>query len=319
MIGVEVKLELINEHHALLKRLPTHHFKVDDIRKELHNIESGTRGEDRLLRKLSELYLSKEFHILSDVRLQLNNWRVQIDCLVLTDRGCIILESKNISDNLYFEDNTEEFYKVDKEGREISYPNPYYQLMKHIRFLKELLKSKYPEMKITGAVVLTAKNCRIRSKPAHYPIYKLESIIERIVHLYNQPSSLQLTNHQFKSLVHMIKTKQTSFNFPPLCEYYRIPPTDLIRGVECESCGKLGMKRIGKTWTCPFCQQNSRTAHRQAVSEYFWLVNKEMRNKDFRQFCQVDSVYVASRILSKMELQIHRAGSRTFYTQKDRL
>jgi len=308
---------LVKKQYALLKRLRAPHIKEGDIRKDIHQIESGVRGENRLIEKLNELRLPGAYRVFSDMGLQANEWKVQIDCLVVTDRCCIVLESKNISDDLYFNEDSDEFYKVDRTGREAFYRNPYYQLMRHIRFMKEFFQLlNIPEMTVTGAVVLTAKSCRIRQKPAHYPIFKLESIIEKILHMYDLPSSLLLSEEQLDSIERMIWKKQSTFIHRPLCESYQISPNELIRGVECPGCGTLGMKRTGKTWTCTKCNHRSRDAHKHAVQEYFWLVSKEMRNKDFRVFCQVDSVYAASRMLNSMDLQIHRAGPKTFYTQK---
>ncbi|WP_185907848.1 nuclease-related domain-containing protein [Psychrobacillus soli] len=308
---------MVKKQYALLKRLRASHIKEEDIRKDIHQIESGVRGENRLLQKLKELRLPGSYRIFSDVGLQSGEWKVQIDCLIVTDRCCIVLESKNISDDLYFNEDADEFYKVDRNGNEIAYRNPYFQLLKHIRFMKEFFRLlNLPQMNVTGAVVLTAKSCRIRQKPAHYPIFKLESIIEKIIHMYELPSSFQLSSEQLDFVEKMIWKKQSAFIHRPLCESYHISPNELIRGVECPNCSTLGMKRTGKTWTCIKCDQRSRDAHKNAVQEYFWLVSKEIRNKDFRVFCQVDSVYAASRMLNSMDLQVHRAGPKTFYTQK---
>lgn len=316
IFGREVKF-LVRRQLALLKRLRTPHLKEEEIRQDIHQIESGVRGENRLLQKLNELRLPGSYQIFPDVRLQSGEWKVQIDCLIVTDRCCIVLESKNISDDLYFNEGSDEFYKVDRNGREIVYRNPYFQLMKHIRFMKEFFRLlNFPEMNVTGAVVLTAKSCRIRQKPANYPIFKLESIIEKILQMYDLPSSLRLSREQLNFVEQMIWKKQSTFIPRPLCENYHISPNELVFGVECPNCSTLGMKRTGKTWTCTKCKHSSREAHKNAVQEYFWLVSKEMRNKDFRVFCQVDSIYAASRMLSGMDLQIHRAGPKTFYTEK---
>ena len=122
-------------HFALLKRLPDGSGMVDFIREEIRKREAGVRGEDRLAGRLNELRLEGEFRIFSDVCLELDDWKVQIDCLVVTDRCCIVLESKNISGRLYFDEDRDEFYK-EENGTETPISNPYFQLMRHIRFMK---------------------------------------------------------------------------------------------------------------------------------------------------------------------------------------
>ena len=302
-------------HIALLKRLPVDHTEVYFIRGEIRKMEAGERGENRLLIKLAELRLPGPYKVFSDVRLHDGEWKVQIDCLVVTDRCCIVLESKNISGNLYFNDDLEQFYK-EEDGIKNSFSNPYYQLLRHIRFMKEFLRTISPQMKVTGAVILTAKSCRIREKPTHYPIYKLESMIEKVIQMYGSCPSIPISESMFLEIEKLILKKQSTFTYKPLCEHYRISPMDLIRGVECPSCGLLGMKRTGKTWTCTSCYKKSRDAHKRAAQDYFLLVNNKMSNKDFRTFCKVNSVYVASRMLNTMGLHVHKAGPKTFYTQR---
>ena len=113
--------------------------------------------------------MSGPYKVYSDIRLHLGEWKVQIDCLVLTDRCCIVIESKNMSGDLYFESDSEEFYKVNQDGEEIPYPNPYYQLLRHIRFMKEFLHQINPEIKVTGSVFMTAKSSRIRKNQLNTP------------------------------------------------------------------------------------------------------------------------------------------------------
>ena len=221
------------EHRALLKRLPEVHVKSESILEDIRKMEAGVRGEDRILQKLHELRMPGPFKVYSDIRLHLGEWKVQIDCLVLTDRCCIVIESKNMSGDLYFESDSEEFYKVNQDGEEIPYPNPYYQLLRHIRFMKEFLHQINPEMKVTGSVFMTAKSCRIRKKPAKYPIFKLESITEKVMQMYHNSPPLQLSESQLVEIEKMIMSKQSTFTYAPLCERYQISPTELRTGVGC--------------------------------------------------------------------------------------
>ncbi|WP_342600347.1 nuclease-related domain-containing protein [Psychrobacillus sp. FSL H8-0483] len=303
-------------HLALLKRLGNTHENESFIREEIRKKEAGERGEDRLLVKLGELRLLGTFRIISDVALHEGDWKVQIDCLVVTDRCCIVLESKNMSGDLNFDTSTEEFYRLEGNNLETPFPNPYFQLMRNIRFMKDLLRRSFPELQVTGAIVMTSKSCRIRNKPSHYPVFKLESIIEKIIHMYNHSSPDFLSDKQLATLEHMIRGEQSKFTYPPLCEHYRISPNDLIRGVECPHCGVLGMKRLSTTWTCLACKKNHRYAHISAVNDYFLLIKKEITNKEIRRFCGIESIYSASRMLNKMNLEAHGSGPGRYFTQK---
>ncbi len=299
---------------SLLKRLAPEHEKFTWIEEDFRRRDSGSRGEERLIKKLEELRLDHGFRVLPNVELRMENWTVQIDCLVLTDRCCIVLESKNISGELYFKENVEDFYKV-VDGEELSYPNPYFQLMKHLRFMKELLKKDFPSLKVTGAVVITSKNSRIREKPSYYPIFKLEAIVEKLYQMYDSSPAEPLSSRPLGKIENLLLKIRAPYKQPPLCEYYRIQPSELIPGVECPNCGVIGMKREGKTWTCPSCQSKCKKAHEKTVEDYFNLIKAQITNKDFRHFTKIKSPHVASRLLQNMNLRMHRAGPQTYYTR----
>ena len=168
-----MEVKFLTVHVALLKRLSNEQL-LEFIGEEIRKKEAGSRGENRLVQKLGELSSSFPMSVFSNVSLSIGDWKVQIDCLVVTDRCCIVLESKNYSNDLYVNLETEEFYQVIQNGEEITLPNPYFQLMNHIRFLRDYFGKDFSGVKITGAVIFTAKSCRIRQKPSHYPFYKLE-------------------------------------------------------------------------------------------------------------------------------------------------
>ena len=279
-------------------------------------MDAGVRGEDRLVERLNELRLDGEFRVFSDVCLELDDWKVQIDCLVLTDRCCIVLESKNISGHLFFNEELDEFYK-EENGTETPISNPYFQLMRHIRFMKEFLRNTLPQMKVTGAVIMTAKSFRIMQKPTHYPIYKLESMVERITQIYNSSGgSKSFSSEDLDGVVEkLLEEKRSAFEYPPLCEYYRIPTSEIRLGVECPGCGVLGMRRVHTTWRCIACGKNDRYAHISAVRDYFRIINKKITNKEFRRFCILDSKYSASRMLNSMDLIAHGSGPSRYFVE----
>lgn len=302
-------------HFALLKRLNDGSPSTEFIREEIRKMDAGVRGEERIFQRLRELRLAGEFRVFSDVCLVLEDWKVQIDCLVVTDRCCIVLESKNISGRLYFNEELDEFYK-EENGTETPISNPYFQLMRHIRFMKEFLRKSHPQMKVTGVVIMTAKSCRIMQKPTHYPIYKLESMVERVTQIYNSSSGEIFSVGQLEVVEKLLLENRSAFEYPPLCEYYRINASEIRLGVECPSCGVLGMRRVHTTWHCLACGKNDRYAHISAVRDYFRIINKKITNKEFRRFCMIDSKYSASRMLNSMDLIAHGSGPSRYFVEK---
>lgn len=302
-------------HFALLKRLNDGASSSEFIREEIRKMDVGVRGEERIFQRLRELRLAGEFRVFSDVCLVLEDWKVQIDCLVVTDRCCIVLESKNISGRLYFNEELDEFYK-EENGTETPISNPYFQLMRHIRFMKEFLRNTLPQMKMAGAVIMTAKSCRIMQKPTHYPIYKLESMVERVTQIYNNLGVVSYSVQELEVVEKLLLENRSIFEYPPLCEYYRINASEIRLGVECPSCGVLGMRRVHTTWHCLACGENDRYAHISAVRDYFRIINKKITNKEFRRFCMIDSKYSASRMLNSMDLIAYGSGPSRYFVEK---
>lgn len=141
-------------------------------------------------------------------------------------------------------------------------------------------------------------------------------MVERVTQIYNSSGGEIFSVGELEVVEKLLLENRSAFEYPPLCEYYRINASEIRLGVECPGCGVLGMLRTGKTWTCSSCRKRDRNAHKKAVDDYFWLINNKITNREFRRFCKVDSIYAASRMLSNMGLQTHRAGGKTYYTKE---
>lgn len=275
--------------------------------------EAGIRGEERLKKKLQELRLPIPYTILYDVQLADGDWKVQIDCLLITDRVCIILEAKNISGHLYFIEDTDQFYRINEKGERKDFSNPHFQVLKHIRFMEYwFLKHNVP-MPVTGAAFLTAKHSSIVSKPPTYRVFKLETAIERINEMITFFSNHLLSPTDVSDLSDTLLRIQQNFILSPLCEVYDIPSSDIETGVICPSCGQLPMD-WNRTWICQFCKALCNNAHLSTLEEYFSLIKSTITNKEFRNFCHVKSIYAASRILNNGFLHAHENKKKRYYT-----
>lgn len=84
----------------LLYRLPEHHPKRPFLQIELYRTAAGKREEKRLEQKLVEFSPDENHRFVRNICLSLGDWKVQMDGLLLTERGAIVIESKNISAQL---------------------------------------------------------------------------------------------------------------------------------------------------------------------------------------------------------------------------
>lgn len=139
----------------LLYRLPDNHSRREFIQVEIFKAAAGRRGEERLHRKMIEFETEEQSRFLKNVCLSRGQWKIQMDGLLLTERGAIVIESKNISGQLYFDDKTEEFSRINTEGVKTIMEDPTIQLNKHIRFLTLFFKQQKIDLPISGMVVLS--------------------------------------------------------------------------------------------------------------------------------------------------------------------
>lgn len=301
----------------LLCRLPEHHPQRQFLQVELFRTAAGKRGEDRLERKLIEFSPEENHRFLRNVCLTLGDWKVQIDGLLLTERGTIVIESKNISGQLYFNNSTGEFPRIDLEGIRTVMEDPTSQVNKHVRFLKKFFKQHKINLPIEGVVVFTSKHCEFMVKPASNYVCKTYQLIDYLFDIL-QIFPQKVANQNLAKIDKLLQKFHTPYKRHPLCQQYNIDAGELQSGILCHSCKKFSMSRRHKSgWLCGSCQTVDPLAFQYALQEYFSLIDTQLSNRQIRQFCNLESPYVASRLLSTFELETAGAlRNRTYQLKK---
>ncbi|WP_052131594.1 nuclease-related domain-containing protein [Planococcus sp. CAU13] len=286
----------------LIERLPSGHTQQEYLKKEFHRYEAGWQGEKRLHAKMAEFHWPEPYEILWDIGLRLGDWKVQIDGLLVTPRCLIIISSKNISGKIHFDAVTTEFYRFNNEGEKMVMDDPLVQLAKHTRFLELWLKKrKVKHPPIDGVVVFTPRHCEFIAKPVNKHICKTYQVVEKIYEILEsmEPAADSPKPSKIRKA---IEANIYPYERPPLCEYYRIEPRDLMTGVKCVECRKIAVERLYKIWRCTVCGHRDPLAHKLTLQEYFNLISHEIDNKEFRRFSGVTSIYAASRMLTESNL-----------------
>lgn len=295
MLPQEKALEL------LLARLPVTHSHRKFLEGEHHRTAAGTRGEARLQRRMAEFYLEEEFHLVWDIRLQIDVWKTQMDGLLLTQRGIVILESKNISGSIHFDHQTGEFLRINSEEEKQVMEDPQFQLNKHIRFLKQWLRMKKINLPVTGLIVFTSKECRFISKPANSPVCKTYQTHEYLLNALQKFPPVN-TPVKLTKIKKLIRSNQIPYERSPMCRQYFIDVNDLKPGVYCHHCKTHTMARQNRNWICLKCGRKDPRAHQLSIQEYFTFIDTQLTNEKFRAFCQLDSRHVATRLLAEQAL-----------------
>lgn len=300
----------------LMERLPDRHPGQEYLKKEFHRYEAGWQGEKRLHAKMVEFHWPEPYELLWDVGLRLGDWKVQIDGLLITPRCLIVISSKNISGKIHFNGTTSEFYRFNNDGEKMVMEDPLVQLAKHTGFLElwlERRKVKHPP--IDGVVVFTPRHCEIIEKPVGPNICKTYQVVEKLYEILEIHDNLADSPKPSK-IRKLIEANLCPYERPPLCEYYRIDPRELMTGVKCVACRKIAVERLYKIWRCRDCGRENPLAHKLILQEYFELVSNEIDNKRFRDFSGIESRHSVFRILMEADLVATGSNKKRKYTMK---
>ena len=285
---------------SLLGRLAHGCQKRKYLETEHRQISAGILGEARVQKRFAEFRWPNEFHILWDVGLAIDTWKAQMDGILLTERCAIIIESKNISGKLHFDETTGEFYRYDDDGMKTVMEDPRIQLNKNIRFLSEWFELKKIHLPVTGLVVFSARKCEFIVRPKSKNLCKAYQMPEYLLKIL-KAFPLEADPPKLSKIRKQIAGGNTPYLRTPLTDKYRLEASDIQNGIRCTACQVYGMERIKKSWQCPGCRHRDRQAHQFALREYFSLIDTHITNQAFREWCGVSSSSVAKRLLAQFD------------------
>ncbi|MED3764583.1 nuclease-related domain-containing protein [Ureibacillus terrenus] len=276
---------------SLNKRLNPRHEKALKIEEELSLQEAGEIGEKQLLTILTESQLPKNTFILHNVNLQ-SIFNIQIDVMVISHGWCLILEVKNLTGELIFNNNPPQLICI-KEENKIAYRSPESQLDQYLFGLSKFFEQHQLKVPIHGAISLPFTNAIIKTPPSKYPLLLGRAVIN---HIWSLPKKDIIPSKQVADLV-LQHNAAPSWNQFPLSRYYGIDPADIQRGVECPHCGAIPMKRLKRTWFCEKCKKRHMHAHVKALKDYYMLIDKYISPKEAMHYLRLRNRYEAKRIL----------------------
>lgn len=295
--------ERIKQNKMLIIRLAKGHEKLDIIHEDLAKRSAGYRGELKVDYFLSFLPSDKHY-IFCDIRLIQNDKPFQIDTLVITSSFILILETKNILGTLFFDKHSNQLIRT-LNGEDEGFSNPMYQVEHQKRQLKEWMKKyNFPLIPIEHLVIISSPSTIIKTTNGNHVLFNKVLHAE---HLLNKINELEQTfkKHQLDKKMIRKLNKLLLKNHTPreenILEWYGLHHKEIITGVQCPKCGKLPMARMYGTWYCRHCHEKNKSAHKQAINDYF-LIYKTINNQQCREFLHLESRYTSKKILKSMNL-----------------
>lgn len=290
----------IRQLESLLQRVPNVHPLFPHWTEKLRRITAGFHGEQRVDALWREIPVECPHYFLHDLFIQNPTTSHQIDTILITSRFILLLEIKSIAGELNFDPQLRQFSRTNKDGSVDGMRNPDDQLRRHEKRVKQFLSAQKVSLPVIGAIVFTYPSSIVNSRPANRIIIQssgLPYLVDQLLAKY--PAEL-LTARKARQLagrllqLHSVRVLR------------RIEVQgDLRRGVLCKKCPGLNMVYRYKKWTCPNCSIVEPLAHLRTLEQYRLLVKPLISNREFRDFTCIESVSVASKLLtdSKMTFQ----------------
>lgn len=309
----------LKREEALLRRIPLHHEKRDDIKRNIRKGRAGFKGEEVLDYHLSFLP-EDEFLLFHDLRLSYKNRFFQIDTLILSLQAAIIIESKNIYGHLFFDVQTKQVirtFDTKKEG----FPDPLLQARRHAKQLNGwLLQHMMKPVPIHCLVSIGHPGTLIETQPGNYHLFKqiihAEHIPDQIEDFIKKHPEPKLTPYQLKKISDLLLKEHTPQEIP-IFSSYGIDPAELLLGIACPHCSRIPMNRKHGTWYCTHCKYESKDAHIQVIADHL-LLHGQITNQQCRQLLAIDQPDTVKRLLKSMDLPYTGNGSdRVYYLKRE--
>lgn len=220
---------------ALVRRVVNSNEMVEADLKKWKSGYSGERSLDYYLNQLDD------FLILHDLRLSTNSYTYfQLDTLLLSRCGLVILEVKNYQGRITFNDENHQVLRTLHQVEE-RIPNPLLQASRQkIELEQFLIMQGWPTLPISYFVVYSS------------PQTILNTSSQKVIHAEALPSKLRqyvqstrkecLTTNQMNQIGNVLKQSHQ----PPqlnLLQKYNVAPPSIRTGVHCPKCSKLVMTR----------------------------------------------------------------------------
>lgn len=295
---------------TLVRRLDTRDIRYPKILLELQKVEAGDAGEQFLMKQLENLAYSMNFKVLHNITIS-KPVPIQLDIVIITTTDILILECKNIRGNIHLKSRPRQMIRTQETGEKNIFYHPEIQLEEYIFGLREFFVSHQITVNVNGIIVFPFNNANITYEEGKFPVL----VMREISHFLRQ---YLLENQQKPSIpsdrvAQLLLQYNQLFNPFPLCNYYKIEPHIIKKGIYCCICEQVKMQRIKKNWYCPKCQKFDSLAHVRALNEYRMLIDDCITTKAAQNFLEVSDRHLAKRFVQKNCVRKSGSNRKTVY------
>ena len=295
---------------SLIDRLPSNHQQYSIIEEDLRRRKAGYGGELNFDKHINEFRPTYPFALIHDICLLYNGIYFQMDSVLILPDKILIFEIKNLGGKLIVKSNPTQFIQENKGERKIL-QSPITELERKMIFLDRWLKERGIDIPLNGMIGLAYTNELFIEEESDVGIYFTHEIPIR---LYNMEIvEEKLSRNKINQIANDIVGAHQEYNPFPLTKSLNIPTEDIIKGVFCPACKRVGMKWHLMKWQCPGCSYTSVDCHLALLDDWFYLMDGSITNRQFRSFSGIEHQPVAKRLLKKAGLVMKGNRRTAFY------
>ncbi|MEI3614668.1 nuclease-related domain-containing protein [Pseudogracilibacillus sp. SO30301A] len=309
----------LQKKDAAIPRLPQSDRRLPALRYSAARDQKGFNGERKLDYHLRGL--PDKFSVLNDVALKVFERQFQIDSVITSPHAIYMNEVKSYEGTVTFDTNLKQL--IQENGEKIDgrkYPitqveNNQFLLLRwlQMRHLGGLPIYYFISFSEHSTIIKVLGDEKAIKKAVSY----VDEVPLRIMQMDEQLARNRPRNIQFQNRINNeILRNCHDFDSDVLHEF-GIKKDEILPGVQCPTCKTLGMERLRYNWQCKKCGTFSKDAHLNALCDRALLIDREITNKQCRDFLIVNRS--AANTLLKGAGLIKKSGTKRWILDLDKL
>lgn len=292
---------------ALNRRLPKTDEDYEYYISKYNRIKKGYQGELRVDNAWSEIIKSNKYCLLHSFEIINDVGKThQIDTLFICPHFMLVVEIKNISGRLDFDEPKHQFTQTLEDGMVYGYSNPIDQVKRHVRYLW----SFDFQLPIEYAIVISNPSTFIGAVPRNEPIFHVSGLYDYVHFLYKKHAEFCISKEKVVNIGTYLKGLHS-----PKKWAFEINLERLRKGVFCEKCRyRYEMDYYRRYWRCKKCLNLSNEVLIQGINDYRLLIGNKITSRQFREFFNIESNFVAARLLTTLGLEYEGKNKGRVYT-----
>lgn len=238
---------------------------------------------------------------MKDLTLEISpKYFIQLDTLILTPKRAILLEIKNYTGTVFFDETSGKTTIISPDGQSEKFDCVIHQLDRATNGVNRWLQQQQVNLPVEPILIMANQQTEISKMPTYVePIFAKQ--LPRYIRNFPETPDV-VSRQQIATIANELRRSQVNWRYKSGCEKYKIAPSTLKRGVLCLNCNAIMKRSRGRTWLCNRCKELSKGALEQAVADWYILLSNTLTNKQLRYFLELNSNSAASLIFRKLRL-----------------